>query len=124
MTIILSEESARSLIEAHVSMAAWHHQMAGALNAAGGQTAPPDANQLRAYIKLFSAQFPELAAVANAIDEPRPYTPPPAVAAPETLVENEGVPIAPPPAPPQDAPPASDSPAPPPMVEPHNVKYE
>jgi len=124
VTIILSEETARNLIEAHVSMAAWHHQMASALRAAGGQTAPPHASQLRAYVTLFSAQFPELAAVADAIDEPRPYTPPPAVAAPETLVENEDVPIAPPPVFRQEASPQDDGPTPPPMVEPHNVKYE
>jgi len=105
-------------------MAAYHHQMASALNAAGSQTPPPDASQLRAYLKLFATQFPELASIAEAIDEPRPYTPPPAVAAPETVVENEGVPVTTPPVPPQDASPPSDSPTPPPMVEPHNVKYE
>ena len=123
-TIILSEETARAIIEAHASMTAWHHAMANALRTAGSQAPTPNDEQLRAYVKQFGAQFPELGSLADAITDPRPYSPPPAVAATGNVVENEGVDIAPPPPPAQATPAAEAPPAPPPIVDPNKVKYE
>ncbi len=151
--VIVSDESIKSLIEAHASMAAWYYQMADALRAAGAHATPPSEAQRQAYVAQLAHHFPELSAVAKAITHPRPYIPPPAIPAPATVVENEGIMIpeaptghiatpervagpepAPPAAPPPPAPPehpdsapplSTGAPPPPPLiVDPTKVKYE
>lgn len=147
-TVIVSDETIRQLLEAHASLAAWYYQMAGALRDAGLGVQPPSDDQRRAFVKQAGQHFPEIAAVAQGLENPRPYVPPPVVPAPASVTENEGVEIAPPPedhvaapqmiaqpepspasiAPepsaPEPAPPAGDVPPPPPMVDPSKVKYD
>jgi hypothetical protein len=150
-TIIISEETARTIIEAHVSMAAWYHQMADALRHSGGRPSPPETAQLSAYLTQFGTQFPELAALAERIEQPQLYTPPPAIATAGAVVANEEVAnaivaneevaneevanagitnagitnagvAAPPPT--VTAPDVQAGPPPPPMVDPGKVKYD
>ncbi len=146
-TVIVSDETIRQLLEAHASMAAWYYQMAEALRDAGVGVHPPADARRKAYIQQLATHYPELAAIAQAIDAPRPYVPPPVVDAPAEVKENEGVEVKPPPenhletpamirseAPadppppveaPSAAPPAtSDVPPPPAIVDPNKVKYE
>jgi hypothetical protein len=119
-TVIVSEETASALIEAHASLAAWYYRLAGALRQAGAGVEPPTDDERRAFVAQLAEQFPEIAGVARAITQPRPYIPPPAFPAPARVTENEGVVVAP-------APPATASeptmPAPPPPVDPAKVRY-
>lgn len=152
-TVILSDETVRSLIEAHASLAAWYYQMSDALRQAGAGVEPPTDDQRRAFVTQLGQHFPELAAAAAAVTAPRPYVPPPVVPAPANVVENEGVEVSEPPKDWQATParvageepqiseapaelpsaqrPTSEAPAsggdippPPPIVDPTKVKYE
>jgi hypothetical protein len=129
-SIIVSEQTARSLIEAHASMAAAYHQLTGALRAASIAVPTPDAQQLGDYLRLFATQFPELAAVAERIETPRLYTPPPAVARAADIVAHPAhTPSSTAPDPPQAAPtpptpPPTVNPDHPPLVNPNQVKYD
>lgn len=153
-TVIVSDETIRQLLEAHASMAAWYYQMAEALRDAGVGVQPPSDARRKAYVVQLATHYPELAAVAHAIDAPRPYVPPPVVDAPAEVKENEGVEVKPPPenhletpamvqtdapaasneANPSGTPPAASAPAtsdgpsavppPPAIVDPNKVKYE
>jgi hypothetical protein len=148
-TVILSDDTIRQLIEAHASMAAWYYQMSDALRDAGVAVEPPSDAQRKAYVAQMAGHFPEIALVAHEVGDPRPYVPPPVIAAPTEVKENEGVELAPPPqdmittpamvkqpeaehASAQAAPPAADggsaggaaAPPPPPIVDPSKVKYE
>ena len=148
-TVILSDETVRSLIEAHASLAAWYYQMSDALRQAGAGVEPPTDDQRRAFVAQLGKHFPELAAAAAEVTAPRPYVPPPVVPAPAEVVENEGVNVSEPPkdwqatparvpgeepqvteAPPTGGSPTSEAPAsggvvpPPPIVDPSKVKYE
>ncbi|MEZ4444082.1 MAG: hypothetical protein R3B72_33730 [Polyangiaceae bacterium] len=147
-TVIVSDETVRALIEAHASLAAWYYQMADALRQAGAGVHPPSDEQRRAYAQAMAQHFPEIAAVVAEVQHPRPYVPPPVVAAPTKVVENEGISAAAPPADhlatparvpgapepqvvqgqpsqpqPESSPPAG-GPAPPAFVDPTKVKYE
>lgn len=152
--MIVSDETIRNLIEAHASMAAWYYQMAGVLREQGIAVEPPSDADRKAYVAQLALHFPELAAAAHALTEPRAYVPPPAIASPANVTENEGVEIAPPPddhlstpalipgppsAPPSGqaaaqaaeqaaeqpaSPPSGAPPPPPPIVDPSKVKYE
>lgn len=96
-TVIVSDETIRQLLEAHASMAAWYYQMAEALRDAGiGVHAPTDERR-KAYIVQLATHYPELSAIAQQIDAPRPYVPPPVVDAPTQVKENEGVEVKAPP---------------------------
>jgi hypothetical protein len=151
-TVILSDETVKHLLEAHASMAAWYYQMADALRRANAGVEPPSEAQRRAFVVQLGQHFPELGQVAQKLTNPRPYVPPPAMPAPASVMENEGVTVpAPPPdhiatperiptagqraAPPPSAPPPSTPPdpgaqgsvlpPPPPMiVDPTKVRYE
>lgn len=152
-TVILSDETVRSLIEAHASLAAWYYQMSDALRQAGAGVEPPTEEQRRAFVAQLGQHFPELAAAAAEVTAPRAYVPPPVVPAPTKVVENEGVQVSEPPkdwqatparvpgeepkiseAPaelPTGSKPTSEAPAsggvvppPPPIVDPTKVKYE
>ena len=121
-TVILSDETVRSLVEAHASLAAWYYQMSGALRSSGATVEPPTDEQRRAFVQQLGQHFPELAAIAAGVTQPRPYLPPPVVPTPAQVVENEGVQISAPPADYQatpdriaapEAPPAPAEPAPP-----------
>ena len=118
-TVIVSDETVRQMIEAYASMAAWFYQMSEVLRSAGMGVEPPSDAQRRAYVAQAASLFPEVGAVAITITAPRPYLPPPAIAAPTTVMENEGVEIK---APPPDLP-VEAGPAPPPFVDPNKVKY-
>lgn len=117
-TVIVSDETIRSLIEAHASMAAWYYQMSDALREAGATATAPTDDQRRAYVAQIGQHFPELAAAAEKITAPRPYIPPPAIPAPAEVVENEGVTIAEPPKDHIDAPEMVPSAAPAPEAPP------
>ncbi len=119
-TVIVSDETVRQLIEAYASMAAWFYQMSEVLRSAGMGVEPPSDAQRRAYVAQAAGLFPEVAAVASGLTAPRAYIPPPAIAAPTSVTENEGVEIK---APPADLPPVDAGPAPPPMVDPNKVRY-
>jgi hypothetical protein len=150
-TVIVSDDTIRQLIEAHASMAAWYYQMSEALRAAGVAVETPSDAQRKAYVAQMASHFPEIAQVAHELTAPRPYVPPPVIAAPTEVKENEGVKVAPPPkdmittpamvkqpeaeqAPAQAGqqapssggtpPSGGDPPPPPPMVDPSKVKYE
>ena len=97
-TVILSSETARNLLEAHASMAAWYYQMAAALRDANASVSEPTQQQRAAFIKQLAQNFPEVAALAATITEPRPYVPPPVIEAPQHITENEGIHTPPPPA--------------------------
>ena len=146
-TVIVSDETIRQLLEAHASLAAWYYQMAAALRDAGLGVEPPSDEQRRAFVKQAAQHFPEVAAVAQTLEHPRPYVPPPVIPAPASVTENEGISTPappkdhvaapnmiaqpepdPPPAPaapaaPEPAP-ASEVPPPPPIVDPSKVKYD
>jgi hypothetical protein len=98
-TVILSEETVRSLIEAHASLAAWYYQMSEALRQAGAGVEPPTDEQRKAFVAQMGQHFPELAGATAEVTAPRPYVPPPVVPAPAKVVENEGVTV---PEPPKD----------------------
>ena len=120
-TVIVSDDTARQLIEAYASMAAWYYKMAQALREAGVSVEPPSDAQRLGFVAAFGQHFPELAHLAKTIDAPRAYLPPPIVEAPAEVVENADiVATALPPADPSDA----KSPPPPAIVDPNKVKYE
>jgi hypothetical protein len=151
-TVILSDETVRSLIEAHASLAAWYYQMSDALREAGAGVHAPSDDQRRAYVAQLGQTYPEIAAIAAEVTEPRAYVPPPAVPVPTTVTENAGVAVSEPPknfqAPPAmipgaepgaaepaahpaaeqaespAEPSASQVPPPPMIVDPSKVKYE
>jgi hypothetical protein len=98
-TVIVSDETIKNLIEAHASMAAWYYQMSSALQDAGATAEAPTEEQRKAFVAQFAQHFPELSGVAEQVTSPRPYIPPPAIPAPATVMENEGVTV---PEPPKD----------------------
>lgn len=116
-TVIVSEGTARELMEAYASLAAWFYQLSDAMRASGVGCEPPSDAQRQAYLAQLAAAYPELHAVAAALGVPRPYIPPPVLAGPVTIVENAGIDAAPPP------PPAEAGPAPPAIVDPGAVRY-
>ena len=117
-TVILSEDTVASLLEAHASLAAWYYQLAEAARHGGIEVTPPSDEQRAAYLAQAGSHFPEVSQVAAAITAPRPYIPPPVISAPKTVPENVGVETPPPP--PQEE---SATPPPPPVVDPSKVKY-
>jgi len=117
-TVILSEDTVTSLLEAHASLAAWYYQLAEAARDAGVGVQPPSDEQRAAYLAQVASHFPEVSQVAATITSPRPYIPPPAISAPKTVQENEGVETPPPPPPEESA-----TPPPPAVVDPSKVKY-
>ena len=140
-TLIVAHETVCRLLEAHASMAAWYHQVSGALRAAGGSVEPPDEPLRLAFIQQIGTHFPDLAEVARGIEHPRAYIPPPAfVPRAGTATDEEPAPAAPaqagtssrPADPPAAAVPAATTVpstpphgavAPPPLVDPNKVRY-
>ena len=90
-TVILSDETVKNLIEAHASMAAWYYAMSKALRDAGAGVHPPSDADRKAFVQSMAQHYPEIAAIAQSIDAPRAFVPPPVVAAPAQVVENEGI---------------------------------
>lgn len=151
-TVILSEETVSTLLEAHASLAAWYYELVRALQTSTPPSLPDEATRL-AFLARVAQDFPEIAAVARSIKAPRVYVPPPpafaaappapaAAPAPEppattsAAVASAAAPTPAAPAPiaapapaapvaaPAAAPPASAALAPPPLVVPGTVKYE
>ncbi|MEM1032913.1 MAG: hypothetical protein AAGN82_21385 [Myxococcota bacterium] len=87
-TVIVSDETIRLLLEAHASMAAWYYQLAEAVQRAGVGVTPPTDEGRRAHLAQVGRHFPELAATATAIEHPRPYIPPPVLAAPPAVSDD------------------------------------
>lgn len=118
-TVILSEETVSTLLEAHASLAAWYYELVRALQSSSPPSLPDEATRL-AFLARVAQDFPEIAAVARSIKSPRTYVPPPPAfavppAAPSAPSAAEPTPAAAPPA----APPApAPAPAPPPAPEP------
>lgn len=144
-TVILSEETVSTLLEAHASLAAWYYELVRALQSQTPPTMPDEATRL-AFLARLAQDFPEIAATARNIKAPRTYVPPPpAFAVPPAPAAvapaAASPPAAPPPAGPAGPPPAAPAPppapaaaapaappapgvAPPPLVLPGTVKYE
>lgn len=81
-TVIVSESTARDLLEAHASLSAWYYQLTAALRAAKGAIQTPDEAARAAFAARLATDFPELAEVAKTIRVPRPFVPqPPSLAA-------------------------------------------
>ncbi len=118
-TVIVGDDTVRELIEAYASLSAWFYQMSDALRQGGVGCEPPSEAHRRAYVAQLAVTYPELSAVAAGLTAPRPFLPPPVIAAPFAAVENEGVELKPPPPPPS----AEAGPLPPSMVEPGAVRY-
>ncbi len=117
-TVIVADDTVREWIEAYASLAAWFYQLSDALRLHGVGCEPPSEEQRRAYVAQLALTYPELAAVATALTEPRPYVPPPVLIVPVSAVENEG----------REGLPSSEpivhaGPLPPPMVMPGAVRY-
>ncbi|MBK6517810.1 MAG: hypothetical protein IPG04_27750 [Polyangiaceae bacterium] len=75
-TVIVSGETLGQLLEAHASMAAWYYELARVIREGGPIRTPDDATR-RAFLARLATDFPEIAAHARAIDNPRVYVPPP-----------------------------------------------
>jgi hypothetical protein len=144
-TVFLSEQTARDLLEAYASLAAWYYQLWGALRSGNGAPQAPTEAARSAFLQKLAQDYPELAALAGSIQSPRPFLPPPpalpapyaemdkAAEEPATIVEPaqarlKEMKASEPPAggvaPPAGgvAPPAGGV-APPPLVTPGTVKY-
>lgn len=76
-TVILSEQTARDLLEAYASLAAWYYQLWGALRTGSGAPEAPGEAARAAFLQRLAQDYPELAAVARGISSPRPFVPPP-----------------------------------------------
>jgi hypothetical protein len=128
--VIVSEDTVRDLLEAHASLSAWYYELWAALRAANATARAPDDAARAAFVERLAVEFPEVAAVARTVRNPRMYVPAPPptrspasltpepLDEPETVVErtrageiglNEVGP--------------SEVPLPPPMVDPASVKY-
>lgn len=116
-TVILGGETARDLLEAYASLAAWFYQMSDAMRRGEAGCEPPSAAHRRAYLTHLASTYPELGAIIDTIEEPRPYLPPPVLVGPVAVVENPTSSTAA-----QKALPA-DEPPPPAVVDPDRVKY-
>lgn len=129
--VILSEQTARDLLEAYASLAAWYYQLWGALRS--GSSAPPaptDAARL-AFLERLAQDYPELAPLAKSITTPRPFLPPPPAMAPPAPVkpgsEDAATLVEPAAARVREmgpAEPPAAGVAPPPLVPPGTAKYE
>ncbi|MBM4377483.1 MAG: hypothetical protein FJ095_20595 [Deltaproteobacteria bacterium] len=116
-TAILSEDTARELVESYASLAAWFYQMSDAMRRAGVGCDEPTEAHRRAYVAQLTSSYPELGAIAAGLAAPRLFVPPPVFVGPVSVVENAGVVVA---APPVER---TDGPAPPPLVDPAAVRY-
>lgn len=130
-TVILSEQTARDLLEAYASLAAWYYQLWGALRSGSGAPQAPSEAARAAFLQRLALDYPELAPVAKTIASPRPFLPPPpalpapyaemdrAAEEPATIVEPAAARVR---ERTTSEPPAGDV-APPPLVAPGTVKY-
>lgn len=75
--VILPEQTVRDLLEAYASLAAWYYQLWGAVRSANGTAEPPSEQARAAFIARLAQDYPEIAALARTITEPRPFVPPP-----------------------------------------------
>ena len=112
-TVIVSEESLRSLLQANAALSAWYHEFLRASREQTPVMTPSDATR-KAFLDRIASELPEVAAVAQAIGTPPVYVPPPIAFAP---VAAASAPAAP------QAPAAPTGPAMPAMVNPRLVKY-
>ncbi len=119
-TVIVADDTLKELVEAYASLSAWFYQMGDAMRREGVGCEPPTEEHRRAYVAQLASSYPELALVVGTIVSPRPFLPPPVIAAPFVLVENEGVELRPPPPEPAEQAAAQQ---PPPMVDPGAVRY-
>lgn len=130
--VILSEQTARDLLEAYASLAAWYYQLWGALRSGSGAPPAPGEAARTAFLQRLAQDYPELAPLARSITTPRPFLPPPpAMPAPSTeaprATDEPATLVEPAPARLREmlAPePASPGVEPPPLIEAGTVKYE
>lgn len=130
-TVILSEQTARDLLEAYASLAAWYYQLWGALRSGSGSPQAPGEAARVAFLERLAQDYPELAPVARTITSPRPFLPPPpALPAPYADTDkaaDEPATVVEPAAARHRESMASEPPAtevsPPPFVAPGSVKY-
>ena len=135
--VILPEQTVRDLLEAYASLAAWYYQLWGALRTANGGTEPPSEAASAAFVARLAQDYPEIAAVARTITNPRQFVPPPAatiarpsVPAPyaemDRAADEPATLIEPAPARRREIEGSEPPPgvAPPPMVAPGTVKYD
>jgi hypothetical protein len=139
--VIVSEDTVRDLLEAHAALSAWYYELWAALRAANATARAPDDAARAAFVERLTVEFPEVAAVARTLRNPRMYVPaPPPTRSPasiplEPLDEPETVGRAPAPQPLAEGDPEggshdggsaagpSEVPPPPPMVDPASVRY-
>ena len=75
-TVIVSGDTLAQLLEAHASMAAWYYELWRVIRE-GGPVRTPDEAVRKAFVAQLATDFPEIAAAARAIENPRVYVPPP-----------------------------------------------
>ena len=80
-TVIVSEATLGTLLEAHASLAAWYYELWRAVRE-GAPVKSPDDGARKAFLARVAADFPEIAATARKIDAPRLYVPPPPLVEP------------------------------------------
>ncbi|AKT43421.1 hypothetical protein [Chondromyces crocatus] len=88
--VIVSEETLRDLLEAHASLSAWYYVLWNALRRAGGTANAPDGSERAAFLERIAQEYPELAAMARSLGEPRMFVPAPPSVAPPPLVGSAG----------------------------------
>lgn len=126
-TVILSEQTARDLLEAYASLAAWYYQLWGAVRSGTGAPQPPEEDARRAFLERLAHDYPELAATAKSITAPRSFVPPPAALPTDLARGNEEAATLVEPAPARMREMMSEHAqgeiAPPPLVAPGSVRY-
>lgn len=123
-TVIVSEETLRSLVEANASLSAWYHEFVRASREQTPVSTPSDETR-NAFLRRIGAELPELAQVVAGVGSCRVYVPPPLAFAPRapipTMLDTSEIHPSPePPAEPPRPEPAVDRP---PLVNPRQVKY-
>lgn len=116
-TVIVSEETIRSLVEANAALAAWYHELLRASREQKPATTPSEETR-NAFLRRIGQELPEVSAVVNEIATCRVYVPPPLAFAPRISVPDAEA-FAPD-VPQAETPSGVDRP---PLVNPRQVKY-
>ncbi len=116
-TVIVSEETIRSLVEANAALAAWYHELVRATREQNAVVTPSE--EIRnAFLRRLGEELPEVSAVVKTITTCRVYVPSPLAFTPRaSLADVEAVvPVASA----AEAPVGVDRPQ---LVNPRQVKY-
>jgi hypothetical protein len=116
-TVILSEETLRSLLEANASMSAWYHEFVRASREQTPVAAPSDETR-KAFLDRIALDLPEVASVVRELKTCRMFVPPPLSYNPRATIPDTSYHAGATPPAPQE--PGVDRP---PLVNPRQVKY-